>query len=422
MGVFYGKLEQNPERMMINVGVVFGGQSPEHEVSVISSIQAASAMDKSKFNAVPIYIAKSGIWYTGDDLFDITLFKDVDSLLQKASIVRLVPTGSRRLRLQRVDSAGLFGEQTSEFELDILFLGLHGGSGENGGIQGLCEVLNVPYTGSGVMSSSLAMDKVRSKDLCREHGIPVINYVALREKSWAGSEDQTTHELSSRLGLPVVVKPVSLGSSIGISMVNTETELQEAIEEAFRYDETVIVEHAVGNLREINCSVLGDEDHCIASILEEPVSDAALLSYEEKYMQGRSAGSKSGPRSGKSGGSDGMASLGRMIPAPLSEELTESISKLATDIFSILGCAGVARIDFLMNDRTGAVYFNEINTIPGSFSFYLWEPVDIPFDQLVDRLIEIGFERHRERTDRVRSYDVNLLAEHSARGLKGAKQ
>ena len=406
---------------MINVGVVFGGQSPEHEVSVITSIQAASALDTSEYNAIPIYIAKSGVWYTGDDLFDITQYKDLDILLSRAAELRLIPSASNRLKMQRVDSVGLFGERTTTIEVDILFLGLHGGSGENGGLQGLCEVMNVPYTGSGVLSSSLAMDKARSKDICRDREIPVVDCIVLRENAWAGSEETHVSHVSKTLGLPVVVKPLTLGSSIGISMVDELAQLEGAIEEAFRYDETVIVEHAVQNLREINCSVLGTEDNAIASILEEPVSNAALLSYEEKYMQGSSSSSKSAPGASKTGGADGMASLGRIIPAPLSAEQTAYITSLATSIFSVLGCAGVARIDFLLNDETGDVYFNEINTIPGSLSFYLWDPVGLPFDQLVKRLIEIGFERHRDRTHRIRSYDVNLLADHSARGLKGGK-
>jgi D-alanine-D-alanine ligase len=406
---------------MINVGVVFGGQSPEHEVSVITSIQAASALETSEYNAIPIYIAKSGVWYTGDDLFDITQYKDLDILLSRAAELRLIPSASNRLKMQRVDSVGLFGERTTTIEVDILFLGLHGGSGENGGLQGLCEVMNVPYTGSGVLSSSLAMDKARSKDICRDREIPVVDCIVLRENAWAGSEETHVSHVSETLGLPVVVKPLTLGSSIGISMVDELAQLEGAIEEAFRYDETVIVEHAVQNLREINCSVLGTEDNAIASILEEPVSNAALLSYEEKYMQGGSNSSKSAPGASKTGGADGMASLGRIIPAPLSAEQTERITSLATSIFSVLGCAGVARIDFLLNDETGDVYFNEINTIPGSLSFYLWDPVGLPFDQLVTRLIEIGFERHRDRTHRIRSYDINLLANQSARGLKGRK-
>jgi len=266
------------------------------------------------------------------------------------------------------------------------------------------------------------MDKARSKEVCRAKGIPVVKFRAIRESEWAGAEDGIIDKLESEFGFPLIVKPLALGSSIGISRVTNREECDAAMEEAFRYDETVIVEHAVENLREINCSVLGSEDSAVASVLEEPVLDSSLLSYEEKYMQGSaSASGKNVRSSSKTVPSSGMASTGRIIPAPLSDEMTEEIKKLSVLIFKSLGCAGVCRIDFLMNAQTEEIFFNEINTIPGSFSFYLWEPSGVPFFDLVQRMIDIGFDRHQQRVNRIRSYDVNLLAEHGARGLKGSK-
>lgn len=222
------------------------------------------------------------------------------------------------------------------------------------------------------------------------------------------------------MSYPVIVKPARLGSSIGISKASTRTELDAAIEEAFRYDEKIVVEHAVQNLREINCSILGDADEAIASVLEQPLTGEELLTYQEKYMRGNSGdGAKaSGAKGG--GSSSGMASLDRAIPAPVSDEHTKAIQTLAIRIFQLFECAGLARIDFMIDDSTGEVYFNEINTIPGSFSFYLWEPSGVPFDELTHRLIGIARNQNKKKRQRVRSYDVNLLAMHGS-GAKGVK-
>ena len=347
---------------MINVGIVFGGQSPEHEVSVITSLQAAAVLDPEKYHPVPIYVSKNGLWYTGEKMFDISAYSDLNALLDRSHVLRVQPTADNRLTLQHRAKGGFLSPSRADIQLDILLLGLHGGSGENGGIQGFCEFVNVPYTGSGVLASALAMDKSRSKEVCREKGIPVVKFRAIRELEWAGAEDRIIDELESEFSFPLIVKPLALGSSIGISRVTSREECDAAMEEAFRYDETVIVEHAVENLREINCSVLGSEDSALASVLEEPILDSSLLSYEEKYMQGSGSG-KNVRSSSKTVPSSGMASTGRIIPAPLSDEVTEEIKKLSVLIFKTLGCAGVSRIDFLMNAQTEEIFFNEINTI-----------------------------------------------------------
>lgn len=402
----------------LSIGIVFGGLSPEHEVSIITSLQAAAALDRSRYTPIAVYLAKDGSWYTGSELLDIEAYKDVSALLKKATRVEIVPGLNKRLQLKEI-SKGSFLTRTPEgWEIDVMFLGLHGGSGENGGMQGLCELLDVPYTGSGVLASSLAMDKVRAKQYCESFEIPVVPSQNVREAQWANREEIWLDQLSSTLGFPLVVKPVRLGSSIGISRVESREKLDFAIEEAFRYDEDVIIEKAIVNLRELNCSVLGDEDTAVASVLEEPVT-SGVLTYEDKYMSG-DAGEKAGgvKRSATAGG---MASQDRLIPAPVSEDVASRVRRLAVQIFQLLGCAGVARIDFLMDDETGAIYFNEINTIPGSLSFYLWKPSGVEFPDLVERLIQIGLSRYASRSNRVRSYDVNLLEERAARGLKGFK-
>ena len=291
--------------------------------------------------------------------------------------------------------------------------------GENGGIQGLCETYNVPYTGSGVFGSALGMDKVMTKMICRDQGVPVVPYISFREHEWAGHED-TYLDQAEEMGLPLIVKPARLGSSIGIARATSRGELDAAIEDAFRYDDKIVVEHAVPHLREINCSVLGDTYEARASVLEEPLTGEELLSFQEKYM--RSEGSGGAKHGSKQGGnaSEGMASLDRVIPAPLTDKQTEEIRALAVRVFQLFECAGVARIDFLLNGKTHDVYFNEINTIPGSFSFYLWEPSGVPFNDLVHQLIQLALKRSKDRNRHVRSYDVNLLAMRAS-GAKGSK-
>lgn len=405
---------------MLNVGIVFGGVSPEHEVSIITAMQVAAALDKKRYRPIAVYLAKDGKSYTGPNLFNVDVYKDVETLLLIAQQVHLQAGEKGNVELVASVPKGWFGQQLQRISLDVMFIALHGGEGENGAFQGICELYDVPYTGSGVFASALGMDKVFSKMVCRDQGIPIVPFMPLREFQWADKEEACLDALEAEMSYPVIVKPARLGSSIGISKASTRTELDAAIEEAFRYDEKIVVEHAVQNLREINCSILGDADEAIASVLEQPLTGEELLTYQEKYMRGNSGdGAKaSGAKGG--GSSSGMASLDRAIPAPVSDEHTKAIQTLAIRIFQLFECAGLARIDFMIDDSTGEVYFNEINTIPGSFSFYLWEPSGVPFDELTHRLIGIARNQNKKKRQRVRSYDVNLLAMHGS-GAKGVK-
>ncbi len=415
---------------LLNIGVAFGGVAPEHEVSVISGLQAAAALDRSRYRPVPLYVAKDGTWYTGDRLLDPEAYQDLGRLRAEAVPIVLDPVAHPgTLNLVEAGKRGFFAGPPRRFRIDVMFLGFHGGEGENGGVQGLCETFNVPFTGSSVFGSALGMDKVLSKMLCRDQDIPIVDFVWFRESQWIGSEEVWLGRIEARLGYPVIVKPARLGSSIGIAKADDRAELDAAIEEALRYDAKVVVEHGVQKLRELNCSVLGDPDTAQASVLEEPVrtDDEELLSFQDKYMRGGGGAKgsvKAPPRGSKQGAADGaqgMASLDRIIPAPLSDEQTAEIRQLAVRIFQLFECAGVARLDFLIDGATGVYYFNEINTIPGSFSFYLWEPTGVPFDELTHRMIDIARRLHRQKNSRIRTYDVNLLSEKSLRGLKGAK-
>lgn len=337
---------------------------------------------------------------------ELERYQDLASLVADATEVALAPGTGQTARLVPVHGP-LLG-RAEPVVLDVVFVAFHGGSGENGGVQGMCEMLGVPYTGSGVLSSAAGMDKVVAKTLCQLDGVPVVPWQVVAENEWRGHEDTFLKMIQDALGMPLIVKPVRLGSSIGIAKVTTAEELEAAMEDAFRYDSRALIEQCVPNLREINASVLGRGATCRVSVLEEPVAADAFLSFKDKYQ--RSAGKSSG-----------MASLDRLIPAPLEAHVAERIRGLAVQAFTALDSAGVARIDFLMDAGTGDVYFNEINTIPGSFSFYLWEPAGLPFRELLSELIDLAFERFEEQQARVQSYDINLLQERAVRGLKGAK-
>jgi len=416
---------------MRSIGFFFGGVSPEHEVSVLSTLQAMHALDRSRFSPIPVYVAKDGRWFTGEPLLDTSSFSDLDALLPRLMQVQIDPAVRGKMGL-RVIPRTRWVVRPFLVELDVVFLGFHGGSGENGAMQGVCEMLDAPYTGSGILGSAVGMDKAVAKALCRAEGFPVVEAVSLREKDWAGCEEQALDRCEAALPYPMIVKPARLGSSIGISKAKDRRALDAAIEEAFRYDDKVLVERAITDLREVNCAVLGLPGDAVASVLEEPVRSAGqeLLTFEEKYLRGGGAsgakGSKAGPPGATRGAKHkaraaGMASLDRIIPAPLDPALTDTLRKLAVDIFSTFECAGVARLDFLLDAQSGAYYFNEINTIPGSFSFYLWEPTGVPFTSLVSRLIDTALERHRSSHERVRSFSVNLLSSKSLGGLKGTK-
>lgn len=414
-----------PRARRLTVGVVLGGVAPEHEVAIITALQAAAALDRARYRPLPLYIAKDGTWLTGEGLLDVAAYRDLDALRAQAIPLALQPGPHGQLTLidatRRTGLGYLAGGPPRRIGVDVMLLGLHGGSGEDGGVQGLCETMGVPYTGSGLFGSAIGMDKGLSKRLCRQAGIPVVDFVAVRAGDWGGREEALLDRCEDALGYPVVVKPARLGSSIGIARADDRAALDAAVEDAFRYDDKVIVEHAVEQLREVNCAVLGHAQEAEASVLEEPMpsDEADVLSFQDKYMReddgDDAAGAKTGPAA------EGMAALDRIIPARLSDARTQQIQALAVRIFQLFECAGVARIDFMIDEADGQVYFNEINTIPGSFSFYLWEPSGVPFDELVHRMIDLARARFEAARGRVRTYDVNLLAERSLAGLKGAK-
>ncbi|MEX0844400.1 MAG: D-alanine--D-alanine ligase family protein [Balneolaceae bacterium] len=389
-----------------NLIVAFGGVSPEHEVSVLTAIQAISALAESSYTCIPLYITKSGRWLTGDNLLDLSNYKDITKLEEAAVSCAFVKDVTGKTLLKEQEKTGFFSKPRS-IPVYAVLCAFHGSEGENGSFQGVCEMMNVPYSGSGVLGSSLGMDKVKAKLVAAANGIPVTKAVNFYESDWEQEQDDIL-AVAEDFGYPLIVKPVSLGSSIGVAIANDNEELINAVETAFRYDAHMLIEEAVNPLMEINCSVIGTPENCRASVCEKPLGTTETLSFEDKYQSG-------------GGGDKGMASADRVIPADISKELTREIQNLATKTFTALDASGLARLDFLVNANTEEVYFNEINTIPGSFSFYLWDKSDLSFDKLLEELIEIGLQKHREKNGRIRSYETNLLSEKAVKGIKGLK-
>ena len=394
--------------MKTNVAVFYGCRSVEHEVSIISAVQAMRAIDRERYDVTPVYVTKSGEMYTGDILFTIEEYRNLPELLKKCKKVNFARENGKVL--MKFESGGLFSKQ-KPVSVDVAFPVVHGTNCEDGTIQGFFEFLDLPYVGCDIISSAVGMDKAVFKDVLKNAGLTVLDCLCYRAREYMTDKENITKNILEKIGLPLIVKPVNLGSSVGITKVNTEAELDEALTLAFSFADKVLVEHAVTAIREINCSVLGDADTCEASVCEEPFMNDEILSYEDKYM----GNSKNG------GQSKGMASLGRKIPADISDAKSEEIRTLACKIFKALGANGVVRIDFIIDTETDTVYANEINTIPGSLAFYLWDATGVPYKELINRLIELAFKRQRNRENLTYTIDTNILSGVSFGGSKGSK-
>ena len=389
--------------MKTRIGVFFGGRSTEHEISVISASQAMHAINREKYDVTPIYITKQGRWFTGEALFDVANYRDTKTLLEKCDEVYMRPVYGD-YRLYKVKKP-MFGTDVL-CNLDVVIPVLHGSNGEDGTFEGILDSIGIPYAGCDVLASANGMDKITMKMIMQACDIPVVDYVWFTDKEWFARRDELIKKIEDKLGYPVIVKPANLGSSVGISRVANREELIEKVDVAEKYSTRIIVEHMVDNLKEINCSVLGDCDDYQTSVCEEPIKSGEILSYEDKYM--------GGTKSAK-----GMQASQKRIPADLPVEMSDRIRFLAGETFRVLSCHGVSRVDVIVDDDTKEIYVNEINTIPGSLSFYLWEATGIPFDKLMDRLVQLALKRKREQGMKTVSYDQNIFS--LGGGVKGAK-
>lgn len=391
--------------MKTNVAVFFGGRSVEHEISVISALQAINAFDKDKYNIIPIYISKQGRWYTGPQLLDIKNYRDMSRLVSQAEEVFMRPEYGD-FNLYKVHTGLLSKKNPVVVELHVAIPVLHGTNGEDGVFEGLLETIGIPFAGCNTLSSANGMDKITMKMILRAENVPVVDYVWFTDHQWNSSRDEQVKKIEEKLGYPVIVKPANLGSSVGIGTASNRAELIEKINNAEKFSQRIIVEHMIEQLKEINCSVLGDADEHQASVCEEPIKTGKFLSYEDKYM----GGSKT---------TQGMQASDKRIPADLPTEVSEKIRHIAAETFRVLSCHGVSRVDVMIDEKDGKVYVNEINTIPGSLSFYLWEASGITFTQLMDRLVALALKRKRATDRKTFTYDQNIFA--LGKGTKGAK-
>ena len=391
--------------MKIKLGVIFGGRSVEHEISIITANQAMGSINLDKYEIVPLYISKKGLMYTGEGLDDLKSFKDMDKLIKSLTQVTLVNDGTN-INVVRFPMKK-FGENIIN-TIDVAFPAMHGTNGEDGSIAGFLETLNIPYIGCDPLSASIGMDKIMMRRVLKEVGIPSLDYIAFYSCDYIRDEDKYINQIEEKLRYPVIVKAGNLGSSVGIKKAKDKASLVEALEYSMQFSDRIMVENAIINLKEVNCSVLGDTSNAKPSECEEPVGSDEILSYTDKYMSGTKT--KAGNVESNGGAKQGMASLKRKLPAEISDEMKAKIQELAVETFKVLGCNGVSRIDFLVDNDTNDVYVNEINTIPGALSYYLWEATGKSFSEEIDDLVQIALKRKRERDNLVFSYDQNILA------------
>lgn len=391
--------------MKIKLGVIFGGVSVEHEVSVISAIQAMKNIDSNRYDVIAIYIDKDGEWYTGEMLKDIKIYSDMDLLKRYANQVVLYNREGRFV----LQSKGFLKREIGE--LDICFPIMHGTNGEDGSLQGYLETVGIPYCESDHYASVLGQDKIFMKQIWASCGVPIVKYDWFFDVDYQSNADKIIDRIE-KIGYPLIVKPARLGSSVGISVAHDELELREAISDAILYDNKVIVEEMVQNLKEVNISVLGNYRKQKLSAIEEVGGKNDLLTYEDKYIG-----------SGKTkGGSKGMASAKRIIPARINKDLSNRVREVAIKAFKALNSSGVVRIDFLIDEANNKVYANEINSIPGSLSFYLWEKNNLEYTELLDEILNIAVKDFKDKKAKVHSFDTNILSSFENAGTKGVKK
>ena len=389
--------------MKIKLGVIFGGVSVEHEVSIITAIQAMNNINDKKYDIIPIYITKDGTWYSGAMLRDIKIYSDMDLLKRFANEVTLYKRdGEFVLQSKR----GLLRKDVTT--LDMCFPIMHGTYGEDGNLQGYLETIGIPYCESDTYAAVVGQDKIFMKQIWKESGVPVVKFDWFFDSDYLKNPDKIIERLE-KIGYPLIVKPARLGSSVGIKVCNNDQELRDAIMDAINYDNKILVEEVVSNLTEVNISVLGNYQKQSLSVIEEVGSKNAFLTYEDKYI------------SGAKGGSKGMASAKRIIPARITEKLAKEVADVAIKAFRSLNSSGVVRIDFLIDTKNEKVYANEINSIPGSLSFYLWDKTDKNYEELLDDILNIGIRNFKNKLNKTHSFDTNILSNFNESGTKGVK-
>lgn len=394
----------------IQLGVIFGSRSCEHEVSIISGVQLARAANREKYDIWPIYIAKDGRWYTGEKLLDIHTYTPFDPYAKGVTRVTLDMTAGSGALISYQQEKGLFAKgvmPVTVAKLDCVIPVMHGLHGEDGTLQGLLELANIPYASTGVAGSAVGMDKIMMKQVFRGMGFPVLPDLFALRSEWRSDPEAVMNRVEEKLPYPVFCKPSCLGSSIGVSRADDREKLREALDLAFTYDRRVLIEQGLDHPIEVNCSVLGFDSEVNASVTEMPTTSGGdLLDFADKYLAG--------------GGSKGMASLKRVMPAPIGEELTKRIEELSKQIFHALDCKGVVRIDYMLT-KNDELFITEINTIPGSMAFYLWQESGLPYAALIDKLVEYANRAFAEKNENNYAYTSDILNGVVLGGKKGGK-
>ncbi|MDD2505532.1 MAG: D-alanine--D-alanine ligase [Bacilli bacterium] len=381
--------------MKIKVGVIFGGKSVEHEVSIISAIQAINNIDKEKYDVLPIYMTKENDLYAGLNLGKIENYKNIKKLLSNSNKIIIV-NDNNKIKLFKYPFKKLSNNYYDY--VDIILPVVHGTNVEDGALQGYLKTLNIPFAGCDVESSAICMNKYATKTILKDSGIPVLDSLVINTYDYIDDPKKVLKEIKDKYKYPIIIKPINLGSSVGINISKNDKETLKALDDGFSFAKEVLIERAITNLKEINCSVLGDKEEVTSSVCEEPIRlKEDILSYEDKYLSGSKNNSK------------GMASLGRKIPADIDKEKEKIIRNYAEKTFKVLGCSGVVRIDFLMDQDTNEIYVNEINTIPGSLSFYLWEASNLKYKDLLTKIIDLALKKERENKKLSYKFDTNIL-------------
>lgn len=392
----------------MQLGVIFGSRTCEHEVSIISALQLMRAADRDTYDVIPIYISKKGEWFTGEPLFDISAFTPFEEGRKGILRVALDLTAGSAALTTLEPAKGLFGKEQQRLitRLDCVIPAVHGMHGEDGTLQGLLEMCNIPYASPGVGASAMGMDKVYMKDFFRGCGFPVLPSRWFLRKAWETDPEEVLDRLEGELPYPVIVKPASLGSSIGVAKAKNREELTQALEVAFEFDRKVLIEKAIRTPLELNCSVIGYNGEAKASPVEMPITNGDLLDFMGKYG---------------SNPAKGMAALKRVLPAPIEPELRDEIQALSIRIFNAMDCKGVVRIDYMFAPEENELYITEINTIPGSLSFYLWDAAGLPYPRLIDEMVRCALEAKEDKDNCNYAYTSKILDGLSLGGKTGAK-
>ena len=399
----------------MNIAVFFGSRSCEHDVSIVSALQCIEATKAAGFNVTPVYISRDGLWYTGEPLENIETFREFNPMTKGITRVTLdVTANAGDLWAWPPQRAGLFAKVPAPLcHIDCVIPVFHGWHGEDGTIQGLLEMANIPYASSGVLGSAIGMDKIAMKQILRGAGFPVLDFVWFTREQLKKERQAVIERVEKEIKYPAFIKPAALGSSIGVSRAKNRDELERALDVAASYDRRILVEVGVTRPVEINCAALGYGEDVRASVCEMPVpsSNDTFLDFWQKYLRNAST---------KGEDSRGMKSLSRVVPAPIGEELTKRIQTMTCDIFKLLDCCGTVRVDFIL-DQNDMLFVNEPNTIPGSLAFYLWKACGLDFPKLIEKMVEDALRAHADKNSSVFAYDSSILKKVAA-GTKGSKR